>query len=292
MQFAVGRGEKEPKHLGAHLGKDGFEQTHFVWFNHAIVWLNQSMGIYGLHGPEPGAVQAGEEAAGVGALELVAPDAEDGPAASAEGARDEAVAGAVGGNLVAPEGRVGLGPGGVERAAVPETAVDEDGESACAEDEVGFYAEGFWFCGVGRPAKRRAPPPAGDAVGAKDRDEPQLGGRVAARADGRHDGGAFSLGEDVGHGQPLLPVDFAPVADGEQVDRVLCGIEGVDDPVVSYAKAIAAATGHPVVGKGGQPAAHVVDFGLDPVTNRLGQFQEDIVKRRVVNLQGAAHARP
>jgi hypothetical protein len=72
----------------------------------------------------------------------------------------------------------------------------------------------------------------------------------------------------------------------------LCGIEGVDNPVVSYAKAIAAATGHPVVGKGGQPAAHVVDFGLDPVTNRLGQFQEDIVKRRVVNLQGAAHARP
>jgi hypothetical protein len=36
---------------------------------------------------------------------------------------------------------------------------------------------------------------------------------------------------------------------------------------------------------------HVVDFGLDPVSNRLGQFQEDIVKGRVVNLQGAAHVR-
>ena len=136
----------------------------------------------------------------MGALELVAPDAEDGPAASAEGARDEAVAGAVGGNLVAPEGRVGLGPGGVERAAVPETAVDEDGESACAEDEVGFYAEFFLPQAFNFPLERSSSPPAGDAVGAKDRDEPQLGGRVAARADGRHDGGALSFGENVGHG--------------------------------------------------------------------------------------------
>ena len=95
-----------------------------------------------------------------------------------------------------------------------------------------------------------------------------------------------------GHGgQPQSPVDFAPVADGEQVDRVLCVIERVDDSVVSYAKAIATATGHAVVGKGGQAATHVVDFGLDPVSNRLRQFQEDIVKGRVVNLQGAAHVR-
>ena len=45
---------------------------------------------------QPGAVEAGEEAAGVGALELMAPDAEDGPAAGADGADDEAVAGSVG----------------------------------------------------------------------------------------------------------------------------------------------------------------------------------------------------
>ena len=73
--------------------------------------------------------EAGEEAAGVGGFELVAPDAEDGPAAGAEGAGDEAVAGAVGGDLFAPEGGVGFGPGGVNRAAVPEAAVDEDGEA-------------------------------------------------------------------------------------------------------------------------------------------------------------------
>jgi hypothetical protein len=108
--------------------------------------------------------------------------------------------GAEGGELFAPEGGMGLGPGGVEPAIVPEAAVDEDGESACAENEGCLYAKDFPFRAVGRPAKRCAPPPAGDAVGAKYRDEPQLGGRVAALADGRHDGGAFPLGENVGHG--------------------------------------------------------------------------------------------
>ena len=88
---------------------------------------------------KPGAAEAGEKAAGMGAFELVLPDAEDGPAAGAEGACDEAVAGAVGGDFLSPEGGVGLGPGGMERAAVPEAAVDENGEPACAKDEVGFY---------------------------------------------------------------------------------------------------------------------------------------------------------
>ena len=58
-------------------------------------------------------------------------------------------------------------------------------------------------------------------------------------------------------GQPPLPVDFAPVADREQMDHVLRGIEGVDDPVVADAQAKTAAAGHAVVGKSGQPAAHV-----------------------------------
>jgi len=44
-------------------------------------------------------VQACEEPGGVAAFERVLPEAEDGPAAGAEGAGDEAVAGAVGGDL-------------------------------------------------------------------------------------------------------------------------------------------------------------------------------------------------
>ena len=80
---------------------------------------------------QPGAVEAVQEAASVGALEFVAPDAEDCPAAGAEGAGDEAVAGAVGCDIISPEGGVGLGPGGVERAAVPEAAVDSKVAVAC-----------------------------------------------------------------------------------------------------------------------------------------------------------------
>ncbi len=61
--------------------------------------------------------------------ELMLPNPQDAPAAGAEGAGDEAVAGAVGGDLLPPEGGVGFRRRGVERAAVPAAAIDEDGEA-------------------------------------------------------------------------------------------------------------------------------------------------------------------
>jgi len=70
--------------------------------------------------------------------------------------------------VLPPEGGVGFGLSGVERTTVPETAVDEEGEFARAENEVGL-AE-----------KRPVSSPSGDAVGAEDRDEAQLGGGVSA----------------------------------------------------------------------------------------------------------------
>jgi hypothetical protein len=76
-------------------------------------------------------VEADQEAAFVGAFQLVLLEAEDGPAAGAEGAVDEAVAGAVGGNLLSPEGGVGFRLRGVERAAVPEATVDAMVAVAC-----------------------------------------------------------------------------------------------------------------------------------------------------------------
>ena len=81
------------------------------------------------------AVEAGEEARGVAAGKFVLPNAKNAPAEAAEGAGDEAVAGAVGGDFFAPEGGVLFGLRGVERAAVPETAVDEDGFAARANGE-------------------------------------------------------------------------------------------------------------------------------------------------------------
>ena len=109
--------------------------------------------------------EAGEEAGGVGAGEFVWPDAEDAPAHGAEGAGAEAVAGTVAGNFCAPEGGVGFGRRGVERAAGPETAVDEDGEAVRAEDEVGFHAEGLQPRPFAFPPERSSSPPTGAGMG-------------------------------------------------------------------------------------------------------------------------------
>ena len=62
------------------------------------------------------------------------PDAEDAPAATAEGAGDEAVAGLITGQLVFPERMVVGRDIGVFRAGVPEAAVHEYGEACFSED--------------------------------------------------------------------------------------------------------------------------------------------------------------
>lgn len=59
--------------------------------------------------------------------ELVFPDANDLPTAGAERAGDEPVAGLIAGDLLAPEAGILTRLGRVERASVPEAAVDEDG---------------------------------------------------------------------------------------------------------------------------------------------------------------------
>ena len=82
--------------------------------------------------------QASHEAGFAFTGQLMFPDAEDAPAEAAQGAGDEAVAGAVGGDLFPPEGGVCFRRRGVEGAAGSEAAVDEDGEAVRAEDEVGF----------------------------------------------------------------------------------------------------------------------------------------------------------
>ena len=59
----------------------------------------------------------------------------------ADEAGDEKAAGAVGGDFFAPEGGVGLGPDGVERAAVPKAAVEAEVAVACFPSMV--FAERF-----------------------------------------------------------------------------------------------------------------------------------------------------
>ena len=82
--------------------------------------------------------EAGEEAGGVGAGEFVWPDAADAPAHGAQGAGDEAVAGAVGGDLFPPEGGVGFRRRGVERAAGPEEPSTKTARRCGRENTVGF----------------------------------------------------------------------------------------------------------------------------------------------------------
>ena len=51
---------------------------------------------------------------------------------------------------------------------MPAAAVDEDGQALRSEDEVWVHPEGLHLQPCNFPLERSAPPPAGDAVGAKD----------------------------------------------------------------------------------------------------------------------------
>lgn len=70
-------------------------------------------------------------------LKLMFPHADHGPAAFPQGGIYAAIAGLVGGDLVSPELRVGLGLGRVPGAAVPEAAVYKHRGLQFLENEVG-----------------------------------------------------------------------------------------------------------------------------------------------------------
>lgn len=102
------------------------------------------------------------------------PDAEDGPAETAQGAVHLPVAGPVGGVLVAPELRITLGLDEVPRAAVPKAAVHE------------HRGLQFWKNKV-RPARKLgSSSPSRDVIRPENLYQPQLGGPVAAATDPRH----------------------------------------------------------------------------------------------------------
>ena len=98
--------------------------------------------------------------------------------------------------FVPPEGGVAFRRGGVERSAVPKATVDEDSQAMRSEDEVGFYPKRLQLQPCNFPLEQSSSPPAGDAVRAEERDEAQLGGGIASRADGRHHRGALFAREN------------------------------------------------------------------------------------------------
>jgi hypothetical protein len=71
-------------------------------------------------------------------LEGVLPDADDFPSLPSELAVHAFIAGHVLFAFSVPEGAVGFGPGVALGAAVPKTAVDEDGDLLLGEGKVGL----------------------------------------------------------------------------------------------------------------------------------------------------------
>lgn len=86
-----------------------------------------------------------------------------------------------------PEGGAGSRPGGVLGAAVPETAVDEQGYSQFLKNKIGFT----WQLGTSSPAR--------DAIRPENLNQSQFGALVATASDSGHEFGAFSFAQEVGH---------------------------------------------------------------------------------------------
>lgn len=67
---------------------------------------------------------------------LVLPDSHHRPARLGQATVSISIPSTIGLDLVPPEFGVVLGPGPVQRASMPETAVDEDGKALAGEDDV------------------------------------------------------------------------------------------------------------------------------------------------------------
>ena len=115
------------------------------------------------------------------------PDAEDLPAFLAEENSRVAVALDVASDFSVPVFFIRGGHAAMFGAAVPETAVDENGEAL------------FWENEIGPAGEARVAAPAFKFSGAEERNEEELGGLVAAGMDCGHDSRAFGFREGVGH---------------------------------------------------------------------------------------------
>ena len=148
------------------------------------------------------------------------PDAEDGPAFLAEEFFGGAVAVDVALDFFEPIFLVGGGHAAVFGAAVPEAAVDEDGEALFGEDEIRTARNG----GVAAPAF--------EARGAEERDEDEFGGFVSTGTNGGHDAGAFGFGDCVGHGTSMRRFGnvwrIFPVTENRLIDEegAVCSVAG------------------------------------------------------------------
>ena len=126
-------------------------------------------------------------AAGPAPAQVVFPDACDAPAKGLEFAVYAPVAGAVGLEFPPPEGAIAGRLAVMPWAAMPEAAVNKNGQAGCGKDKI-------------RPPEQRPPsPPSGDAVGPQEFDHPQFGFLVSRAADAGHAVGTGIRRKHVSH---------------------------------------------------------------------------------------------
>ena len=85
--------------------------------------------------------ESGREAGGFS--QFVFQNAEDAPAILSQGVGDEVITGFVADEFSQPEGAASRGERGVFGAAVPEAAIDKDGDALLAKDEIGLAEDGL-----------------------------------------------------------------------------------------------------------------------------------------------------
>jgi SAM-dependent methyltransferase len=120
-------------------------------------------------------------------FQFVFPNANDAPALRAKGLSRRTIAANVAVDLAEPIFAIAGWHSTMFGAAVPETAIDENGQAP------------FWKNEIRAAQHSRMPSPTLDLSGAKHRGQQQLGGFVSTRAHRRHDARAFDFRERVGH---------------------------------------------------------------------------------------------
>jgi len=82
----------------------------------------------------------------------------------------------------------------------------------------------------------------------------------------------------------MLPIDFTPVTNRQQVYLILRRIKTVDYAVGAGSQSEVVAASQAMMGKVGQSAAHVVYLSLDPSPLPIRQTEKHLVKPGIINL--------
>lgn len=119
--------------------------------------------------------------------QFVLPYSKDAPACLPQGPRNQTVTGFVRRKFGPPEIGIVFRLRGMQRTAMPETAIHEDGNTKLRKNEIRLSEHGLLA------------PPAVDTVFPKNLHQRQFGILVSTRSNTRHDLGAFGFAEDVRH---------------------------------------------------------------------------------------------